>query len=401
MQINVVAAAYGGWLFLINIVFYLVHGHGVAAEEASVLAGIAPMLLQLLLIGFNPIGMRRPANVMLAFLAIILLSYLFNGAGWVGVTYLVLFLYLCFGAIVVAGSPDRRLLSRIAEFYSIPTAIWLLYIDRHGSYLWGRLDAGLQSNVWGLMAVSVAVAAFAHRSRATALFCIASGALTMYLASSRSSMLGLAAALGVLGVQYLRELRNRKLIGAVLGIAVVLLIAAAAMPALQHGVMDFANSVWKVDDPRRGFGTGASGRALYWQAALDLWWKHPVFGVGYRMHELYMPGGYESHNAYLAMLADTGLCGLIWYVGVLAAMWRGMFKIEDPRLRRLAIGLAVSYSFIGLFERRAIDGGNPMGWLFLMGAAMILRDGAIGRVERALARRIARHRDGSMAVPQT
>ena len=52
------------------------------------------------------------------FLIIVLLSYLFNGADWIGVTYVVELLYLSAMTILIAGCPDRRLLPTIAELYS-------------------------------------------------------------------------------------------------------------------------------------------------------------------------------------------------------------------------------------------------------------------------------------------
>lgn len=387
MQVYFVAVVYAAWLFLINLVFYLVKGRGIEAQEVSVLAGVLPMGLQLVFVGFDPVGMTRPARFMIAMFAIILLSYLSNGTGWDAVTYSVLYLYLSFGTLLVAGSPDRRLLALIAEFYSIPTALWLLYIDQFGTYVWGRLVAGtLESNIWGLMALSVGIAAFAHRSRLLGLFCIAAAFLTMVDASSRSSMVGLAAACAVIGLHRLAELKNRKLIGALALTAAALALVAAVMPALQQAVSGFADNLMKLDDPRRGLGTGGTGRYIYWQAALKIWWDHPLFGIGFRMHERYMPRHFEAHNAYIAMLADTGICGFLWYVSLLVAFCRGMFKLADKRLRYLAIGLATSYALVGLFERRAIDGANPMSWMFLMSAMMVLRDGALERLGAAAER---------------
>jgi O-antigen ligase len=398
MKLYLVAAIYALWLLAINVVFYLVHGQEGLAQEASVLAGIVPMALQLLLLGFNPVGMARPARMMLVFLCIVLLSYLANGVGWLGLTYLVLLLYVGFGTLLIAGCPDRRLLVTIAQFYSVPTALWLLYIDHFGAYLWGRLVAGdLQSNVWGLDALSVGVAAFAFRSRVLAAFCLFAASLTMFDASSRSSIVGLMGAAAVVGMRYLAELRNRKLIAAVALIAVGFVVAAAILPTLQQTVVTFANDVFKVDDPLRGFGTGGTGRDVFWRAALLLWWQHPLFGVGYLLHEYYMPLGYEAHNAYIAMLADTGLFGFAWYVGLLAMMWRYMFRIADPRTRYLVIALTVSYSLIDLFERRAVNGANSMSWLFLMGAMVLLRESAIVRLRDAADRTRRRWRPTRLA----
>ena len=113
---------------------------------------------------------------------------------------------------------------------------------------------------------------------------------------------------------------------------------------------------------------------------------HPWFGVGFRMHESFMPVNYSAHNAYIAMLADTGIFGFLWYIALLIMAWIGMFRVTDSRTRYLVIALVSSYTFIGLFERRAINGANPMSIMFLMAVIVILREEAVARVYRIVAR---------------
>jgi O-antigen ligase len=387
MKHLVVASTYAAWLVLINVVFYLVHGRELGPQEYSVLAGVVPMGLQLLLLGFDPVGMMRPARMMCLFVLIVLLSYLFNGADWSGVVYVVELLYLSAVTILVAGCPDRRLLPTIAELYSLPTAIWLLYIDFFGKYEWGRLVEGrLESNAWGLIGLSVGVASFAHRSRITGAFCFAVCCLTIYDASSRSSIVGLTIAVGLIGIRTMFDLRNRRLIGAFAILSLGLAFAVVLVPSLRDSASDFAVNLLKLDDPYRGINSGSSGRDELWRAAIGLWWDHPWFGVGFRMHEAYLPLNFSAHNAYLAMLADTGIFGFLWYMALMVAAWIGMFRMKDSRMRRLAIALVSSYAFIGLFERRAINGANPMSLMFLMAAMAILREDAVTRVQRAVER---------------
>lgn len=388
MKHFVVASAYAAWLVLMNVVFYLVHGKDIGLQEYSVLAGIVPMALQLLLLGFDPVGMMRPARMMFVFLFIVLLSYLFNGADWSGVFYVVELLYLSAVTLLVAGCPDRRLLPTIAEFYSVPTAIWLIYIDLFGKYEWGRLIEGdLESNAWGLVGLSVGVAAFAHRSRIVGAFCLAVACLTIYDASSRSSIVGLSIAAILIGIRYLFELRNRRLIGAFALLALGLALAIVVVPAFRDSASDFVVNLLKLDDPNRGINSGSSGRDELWRDAFALWWDHPMFGVGFRMHEVYMPVNFSAHNAYIAMLADTGIFGFLWYIALLAIAWVGMFRLTEGRMRHLAIALVSSYTFIGLFERRAINGANPMSIMFLMAVMLILREDALARVRRVVDRR--------------
>jgi O-antigen ligase len=101
------------------------------------------------------------------------------------------------------------------------------------------------------------------------------------------------------------------------------------------------------------------------------------------MHEAFLPLNYSAHNAYLAMLADTGVFGFLWYVTLMAGAMIGMFRLADAPTRRLAIAVVASYAVVGLFERRAINGANPMSLFFLMTALFVLREGAFARVRRA------------------
>jgi O-antigen ligase len=387
MKLFVVAAAYAVWLAAISIVFFLIHGHNVAAQESSVLAGLVPMLLQYQLLGFEPHGMVLPTRVMGAFIFIVLLSYVFNGGDWTAVTFVVELLYLSAVTIFVAGCPERRLLCRIAEYYSLPTALWLIYIDMTGTYLWGRLVAGgLQANFWGLVGVSVGVSAFAHRSRLLGAFCYGAAMLTIYESSSRSSLVALAVATILIAARYLAELRNRRLIGATAVIALGLGFAVLLVPSLQSTIPGFFVNILKLDDPLRGVGSGETGRSDLWQAAFGLWLNHPLFGVGFRMHERYLPEELSAHNAYLAMLADTGVFGCAWYLLLLLTCWLGMFRIKDQRTRHLVIGLVSSYTFVGLFERRAINGANPMSVLFLMAAMYLYGEASLAAARRKIVR---------------
>ena len=189
--------------------------------------------------------------------------------------------------------------------------------------------------------------------------------------------------------RYLFDVRNRRFIGAIAVCALVLALTVLLVPYLREAVPGFLVDLLKLDDPYRGIGNGATGRDELWRCAFDLWWNHPLFGVGFRMHEAFMPVSYSAHNAYIAMLADTGLFGFLWYMALLITAWVGMFRLSDPRTRRLAIGLIASYTIVGLFERRAINGANPMSLMFLMASMVILRDGSLERMRRVAERRPA------------
>jgi hypothetical protein len=50
------------------------------------------------------------------------------------------------------------------------------------------------------------------------------------------------------------------------------------------------------------------------------------------------------------------------------------------------MALISSYTFVGLFERRAINGGNPMSIMFLMAVMLIFREEGLARVRRIVER---------------
>jgi O-antigen ligase len=313
------------------------------------------------------------------------MSYLFNEGDWTVITFVLEAVYVCVVAIIMAGCPDRRLLRAIASIFSVVCGGFLLYVDRTGDYIWGRLFAnGIESNFWGLMGVGVVVCSFAHRSRILGIACAFAGCITIYEASSRSSMVGVLGAALLIGTCYAISLRNRSLVIAV-GIAAAALLAVISFaPYLRHVVPDFVSDLLKLDDTYRGLGQGFSGRDTLWAMALDLWWRSPWFGVGYRQHELFLPLGYSTHNAYLAMLADIGVFGFLWYLYLLVSSLTACFTIADRRTRNLALASITSYILIGFFERRAINAGNPVSILFLVLCFFALAQRDLARVRGRL-----------------
>jgi len=384
MKAIAIGWGYGIWLCAIAVVFYLVRGNDIGALEYAVLAGVLPAALQLLLLGFETLGMTRPVKLLLVFLLIVTIGYLVNGADWTALTYVIELIYITVIAAIVAAYPEALLFRRIAAVYCVLAAVFIVWIDFNGTYTWGRLTAGVESNSWGLMAVSVGATAFALRSRLLGVACLGAAWFTCYEASSRGSMLGLAlamAAVAALSVPRLTRLRLLMLLGtAVVVLLCVLLFAPTIWATAQH----WADQVLEINDPRRGLESGFTGRDVLWRAAFDLWWQNPLFGVGYRQHEAYLPLNLSAHNAYLAMLADTGVFGLIWYLYLLIASGIAALRIRDPRSRNAVVALIVSYAVIGLFERRAINGANPLSLLFLMGCFLAIKSHDLWRLHLRL-----------------
>src|SRR6185312_13334413 len=127
------------------------------------------------------------------------------------------------------------------------------------------------------------------------------------------------------------------------------------------------------------------GRDILWRDAFNLWLKSPFFGVGFRLHERFLPFHSSTHNAYLAMLADMGIFGLLWYLALLVGAGLAAFSISDAKTRDLAIAMIVGYAVVGLFERRAVNAGNPVSILFMVTCFFSLTQRDLMRVRRRMA----------------
>jgi len=374
MKLWSVAVAYGLWLLALETIFYLVGGDNPNALQYALLLGFFPMLTQFLVLGVDPIGLAPSAKFSLVLLLVVLLSYLGNVTGWTPIYYVCDLAFVLGISVMVAGSPDRRLLRSIAVAASLLLSLLLIYINFTGHYVWGRLTAnGIQPNFWGTSGLAVALAALASRRLPVASFGIGVGVLTIYDAQARGSLTGLLSAVLVLMLVGGTRLRGPRLIASLLTLGGAL-IAIMVLPAYLSDAGNFiANHVLFLNDPNRGMGTGLTGREGLWRDAIAAWMKAPLLGVGFHQSDQYTEL-IGAHNAYLATLADMGLCGLAIYSLFLAWSLVAALSIRDPQTRRYVVAFIVGYAMYGLFEARAFNIGNPLSLLFLMSAFYALVD---------------------------
>lgn len=396
MKRSIVGGAYGVWLFAMLLVFYLGRGEDENALQFALIAGALPAALQLFLMGLSPHGLLSPARFALALMLVIILSYVAAGTdarlaptttdgptiplNWLPVVFTINTLYTFVLAMIVAGSPDRRLLRTAAAVFAVLAGPFLLWVVLTGEYVWGRLSAqGIQPNFWGLMGLAVGIAAITVRPRLLGAICLSIGVLTIYQSSARGSLAALLVGLAAVMLITLRDLKSYRL-AAALGAATAaifgLMLLVPVLPDLQQVVV---SDVLKLDDPYRGLGQGATGRGRGWAEAAEIWVENPVFGVGFRLHQQYIEGISSAHNAYLSMAADTGIAGILLYIGLLCASLSAAMRIRDASTRVFSVALLVAYVVIGFFERRAINSGNPFGILFLMTCFYALAEAQILR----------------------
>jgi O-antigen ligase len=103
-------------------------------------------------------------------------------------------------------------------------------------------------------------------------------------------------------------------------------------------------------------------RLAHWQAAEEMARYHLLVGVGLGNYEPVYPGfrlvnwSYplgHAHNIYLNMLAETGIIGLLAYLG----LWAGVFwrtwrvtRSSDPWRRAAGLGLLGVWTHLGVHQ---------------------------------------------------
>lgn len=80
------------------------------------------------------------------------------------------------------------------------------------------------------------------------------------------------------------------------------------------------------------------GRTYLWAGAWEAWSSHPWFGLGPGVFQYLVPdytggrfdrGELHAHNIILAMLSETGLCGLLAGIYLLCALWIPLLRSPD------------------------------------------------------------------------
>ncbi len=386
MRLNLVAVAYALWLLATEVLFYAYYSGGddQSTLQISVILGFLPAAAQILFLGCSPYGLVRPVRMALCFLLITLISYLGN-AYWSSLVYLASLIFVFAMAILVASSPDKRLLRRIAVIYSVPAALFLLYVAATGEHLWGRLYAhGITPDWWGLVGAGLAMAGLAHKSRLLAALCIAVGFYITYDASARSAMIAILAGLIPVVILEMRALRGARLVGTIMMSLGALLLLMLFSSSIADAVSNLVSSVMLVNDPGRGLGTGLTGRTTYWGEAFQIWLGSPLFGVGFHQHQMLTSDHFEAHQIYLAMLADTGIFGFVWYICFLGMSLYAALHIEEKLSRNAVVGTITAYAALGFFDARGLSSGNPFSLYFEMCCFFALRHGSLQRVARIM-----------------
>jgi len=99
-----------------------------------------------------------------------------------------------------------------------------------------------------------------------------------------------------------------------------------------------------------GFREG--GRLWFWQHAFMMGAKNPLIGVGpgnFRVEIMQFRVGYKvTHNDLLAQFAETGLPGLVCYIGFIVAIFRKAARTAPPLLAAGLVGMMVAAVTAGM-----------------------------------------------------
>jgi O-antigen ligase len=206
-------------------------------------------------------------------------------------------------------------------------------------------------------ALSVILTPLERRYRWLAALAFGLGAVALVLTLSRGGWVALAVSVALLCLLSLQRGWLPTKAALIIGVIVVLILFLLRGPILDRLFGDDAGA--------------AESRSTMWRQALDVIEANPVLGVGANNYavwfEQYIGPELDAqrirtvHNKYLLVWAETGIVGLLAFLGFLLSAiywgWRG-WQLRDRLLSPLALGLAVAivgqmiHMFVDIFHSR-------------------------------------------------
>jgi putative inorganic carbon (hco3(-)) transporter len=142
----------------------------------------------------------------------------------------------------------------------------------------------------------------------------------------------------LVGTLFVGIVKNRKLL---LILAVFLFTWQAIVPnAVRERVFMTKNSEGELDP-------SAGSRITLWENAMEIIKGNPAIGTGFDTYKfMHAVGPYEdTHNYYVKVMLETGIVGLLIFLGIITQMFRAgfsLFRIKEAEdfLRGLGLGVA-------------------------------------------------------------
>jgi len=171
---------------------------------------------------------------------------------------------------------------------------------RYGRYLFfGGSHPNLGSEIFAMSLVAAAMSFDLRRFAIVAPISL----LAVILMQGRAALLVM---LLVCLVRILQLVSKSKRVLSFTGLATALaLLVVIYIDTSREAVIAMFNSLFMLDDPYRGTGTGFVGRSERWEMAWDAFVEKPIFGQGFGF---YATKGIEgAHNFYMYSLVEFGL----------------------------------------------------------------------------------------------
>lgn len=315
---------------------------------------------------YPPIGVLISFGIFFLFvgLSALVSSDPYFSIGYLLFTFSAIWVVLQFNTNMTAADFDKAF-----KIYSILIAISLVfytvlvYIPEFGTGEgWQKESGTLNPNAIALVCMSGYIGAFVFQNFMVKIFFVSINVAIIILMASRGSAIGVILAVVVFLWYRRKEWRARHVITFWLVVIYLLTIVFVWWNPLMGPVKVF------FDFHDRTVASGA-GRFVIWQEAWELFLSHPLFGVGYRTHEVLMPSRVAAHNGYLAMLAEIGVIG---FASLVYPIWKGIKFLRlkntfDPAVSYAAlVSLAITYLYVAVYEPFFINFGNPTSILFLI-----------------------------------
>ena len=205
--------------------------------------------------------------------------------------------------------------------------------------------------------------------------------VSVFAASSRASMLGLAVGLGTAAyLKYSKRISLERM-PLVVGLTFICILFTSIFLVINHALyFHFEQYVIKIlalNSQFRGFGSGLSGRLVNWQIALD----HIASGIswftGHGYRSSFKNLGLLIDNGYLVVWYELGLMGILFIIFQIIWLIRILIKLSAvpglpysvQNIYLTLIAIVIAYAINNIFDRYLFGIGNPFS---LFGLFLIL-----------------------------
>lgn len=340
------------WLHLFNVIFVVLGGLSNIQLQLLVLLSV-PMFFILALRGVRSVAFKKILPPMMGLIILVCCFGVVIEAEVSILIRVINFLYLnCFVYLFLASIKGG--MNRLLYFYSLLGLPVLLLLIAQVIGVEFRSDLSVQPNYIGMIVISIAMSSLVVKVLAQRILFLVISFLILLLISSRAAIILLLIII-LLDAFWLRKYGYLKLKSTSSRLLLICIYSAASFSVLGG----FFIEALMLDDEYRGVGTGLSGRVFRWEAAFDGWLENPVIGVGFGESSSYL--GFTADNAYLTILLELGIVGLVLYILINSFALSSSFR-SGKKLNTIFIALYLIY---GIFEKRYFGIGNSFSILYL------------------------------------